>query len=179
MKIKHNITRNWKILSGYITDVQWWEHKRWDCVEIYTSDWKFRISSCVGPRLYLNEMCIWWGDEYKDTDRVEYEYLSEEDAQKVLDYINEFSINDAGTFEEFELVEVSDTHDDWIKKVYLFTRKDWKHFTTSEEYLENYARGMGVSCCAWNNIRKIPKENMKGKEVTVIIDWKDYKAIIQ
>ena len=95
MKIKHNIKRNWNILSGRILETifEGWEERQ-DRIEHYTKDWEFYICSLNVPTLDSSSLYVFWKDKDIDDNYLEYEYDTEDEAQQVLDYINEFTIED-------------------------------------------------------------------------------------
>ena len=95
MKIRHNIKRNWKILSGRILETIFgeWE-KRWDIKRYCTKDWFFCIRSVNIPDLNNYHLYVFWKNKNKDNNYLEYEYDTERKAQQFLDYINEFTIED-------------------------------------------------------------------------------------
>ena len=94
MKIKHNIKRNGRKLEGYILETYFedWE-KRWDRKDFHSSDWNFSLKSADFPELYFLTLFVFWKEEEKDNELVSYTYDTEQEAQRILDYINEFSID--------------------------------------------------------------------------------------
>ena len=97
LRIKHNITlgEDERTLSGRILEVQFLDGaKRGNYKEYYSRDSKFCISSCSNPELYSGYLYVWWIMSKFDNQEVSYTYSSKEEALKVLDYINEFSIEE-------------------------------------------------------------------------------------
>ena len=139
MKIKHNIKKNWRTLSGRILETifEEWEY-RWDIEEHYIKD--NRLLVCSGKFPLLNNYClsVFWSDENKDNYLLEYEYNTEERAQQVLDYINEFTINE---IKNLDLVWVSDiSQEDADKNFnntklhYIWKRINWEFICEDKDW---------------------------------------------
>jgi len=95
MRIKHNIRRDGKKLEWYILETSFEAGEcRWDEGKYYTSDWDvmFMLKSDVHPELRGYTLYVFWRNKGADGEKVSYVYESEEEAQKVLDSINEFSL---------------------------------------------------------------------------------------
>ncbi len=106
MKIKHNIIRDWKTLRGRILDTIFEEgEKRGDGKIHYSKDKKFYICSFGTPELTTygkkDVLYVFWVSKTSDNQEVSYTYETEEEAQRVLDYINEFTIKDQNKKEKF------------------------------------------------------------------------------
>lgn len=102
MKIKHNITRTGRTLSGQILDTIFEEgEERGDCKAHYNKDKTFFIVSMDSPELTHNSICLHWENHNMDLNIVSFTYSSEKQAQKALDYINEFTVQE----EEKEYIE--------------------------------------------------------------------------
>lgn len=97
IKIRHNISleEDERTLSGRILDVQFLDGaERWEWKYYYSKDWRFCISSVFCPELYWRALYVWWKEKENDNKEVSYTYKSKEEALRVLDYINEFSIDE-------------------------------------------------------------------------------------
>ena len=97
LKIKHNISlqEDERTLSGRILEVQFLdgaERGEWESYD--TKDEKFFVSSNQEPELIGKRLFVWWALQDLDNQKVSYTYSSKEEALKVLDYINEFSIKE-------------------------------------------------------------------------------------
>ncbi len=97
MKIKHNIKRYWKVLEWKILDTIFEEgEERGDIKYHYSKDGEFYICSNGSPELSrwvgMYVLYVFWESKYLDHKGVSYTYSTEEEAQKILDYINEFTV---------------------------------------------------------------------------------------
>lgn len=149
MKIEHNITRNGCTLSGYITNTIFEEgEKRGDNIKLYTSDWNFNIKSSAVPELEY-ELFVWWTSEDDDNKLVSATYGTEELAQRILDYINKFTIQPEPKKDEFVQGEIVLAYDDKScdrnsksMVIYVATvpeRNDYKYLTYSRpDYIESW-----------------------------------------
>lgn len=95
MQIKHNIKREWNKLSWKILECIFDEREeKWNCYLM--KEWRI-ICSYNWPSLWDTVLYICWED-YDDEDRndkiVEYEYPTEEEAIKMLNFINSITIQD-------------------------------------------------------------------------------------
>ena len=146
MKIRHNIKRNWKILSGRILETifEEWEY-RWDREEHFDIEWKFFISSANFPSLECRNLYVFWKVKNRDNICLEYKYNTEERAQQVLDYINEFTIKE---IKNWDLVWVSDTNQEDANKdftedanhYYIWKDKNWNFVCEHDDWKYIYWR---------------------------------------
>lgn len=123
MLIKHNIKRDWKTLKWYILDTLFAEGEKrgdWNCH--YTKDAKFFICSIWNPQISKGKLFVFWRDKTKDNQEVSYTYPTEEEAQRVLDYINEFTVQ--------EVVEKPSK--DWDNGVTVSYKVEWWKVTITD-----------------------------------------------
>lgn len=94
MKIKHTlkIQEDGVTISGKITDVIWEDNARGDYKWNYSKDNGFKIRSSNTPALYFNELHVFGEDTDEDSNLISNHYSCEEEAQKIMDYINEFTV---------------------------------------------------------------------------------------
>ena len=95
IQIKHtlSIQEDGVTISGRITDCIFSEgSERGDCKEIKSKDWEFHIFSAYGSQLQKKAIFVWGNENKKDNDIISYTYSSPEEAQKIMSYINEFTI---------------------------------------------------------------------------------------
>lgn len=93
MKIKHNFKREWRKISWQILDTifEYVWHRN-DCDDKYSKDWEFILCSCWWPELENRTLYVFWY-HHLDNRIVSYTYKTEEEAKKVLERINEFTIS--------------------------------------------------------------------------------------
>ena len=95
MKIRHSIIRDWTVLRGYIEETIFEKgESRGDEKQYYSKDGEFYIMSCWGPQLCRNRLYVFWRIQEYDNKEIDYIYFTEQEAQRVLDYINEFTVQE-------------------------------------------------------------------------------------
>ena len=103
MRIKHSISRQGCTLSGQILETIFEEGEERGYWKIYcTKDKEFYFMSYILPILYSDGLCVHWDRASQDNNYIKQYYPSEQEAQQVLDYINEFSVEEAPTKMENE-----------------------------------------------------------------------------
>lgn len=160
MKIRHNLAvqDDGVTIKGQILETIFEEReKRWDSKFHYSKDWNFSIYSCSYPKLYENDLYVHGDNTPLDDNIISKTYSSPEKAQKIMNYINEFTVKE-DEFTRWEEVEVkSDTINQWYKKIYL-TTIDWAAepyitvWTASEESFIKWEKFYPIS---WKYIRKL------------------------
>ena len=150
MRIKHNIKRYWTKLEGYILDTIFedWE-QRCHPKRYYSEDGNFCLWSVNFPELRYDELLVFWHQEDKDYELVSYTYDTEDEAQKMLDYINEFTIDwESEQFEKLERVFITDNWNlakvqgEWtfyfiISSWYIYPKRDGERAKENLEPVEN------------------------------------------
>lgn len=101
MKIRTTlkIQKDGRTIKGQITETIYEDgEKRGDCKNHYSKDGVFRIRSSLFPSLVLDYLAVWGFDEAISDDIViSYTYKTKEQAQKVMSYINEFTVESKET----------------------------------------------------------------------------------
>ncbi len=168
MKIKHNITRKGCTLSGHILETIFEEgEKPGDFKEHRTKDKRFYICSAGNP--FVSDYALyvhWLSSEIKN--EVSFTYLSEQEAQQALDYINEFSMEP-----KIEYVYVSDeSEEDALKKerkCILLTKLPWDisfpYICVAEWQKENYLKWEEYLYIFWKFAVPSPTDEKKLREL--------------
>ena len=160
MKIKHNlaIQPDGVTIKGQILETifEEWEETG-DRKSHYSKDWNFYIHSCGYPQLYESCLFVHGTNTSLDENIVSNTYDSPQEAQKIMNYINEFTVQE-DEFTRWEEVEVrNECSDLWYKKIYL-TTIDWAAepyitvWTASEESFIKWEKFYPIS---WKYIRKL------------------------
>lgn len=160
MKIRHNLAvqDDGVTIKGQILETifEEWE-ERGDSKRHYSKDWNFYIFSCGYPNLYENDLYVHGTNTSLDDNIVSNTYSSPEKTQKIMNYINEFTVKE-NEFTRWEEVEVRNNDSDvWYKKIYL-TTIDWAAepyitvWTASEESFIKWEKFHPTS---WKQIRKL------------------------
>lgn len=158
MKIKHTLTRDWKTISGRITETifEEWRDKN-DYIGRQTDDWEFKIISDAYPKLWYDELYV-WGSFYGEEDRkISFTYKTEEKAKQIMKRINEFTVSDEPKFKEGDWVYVRNYDDqEWKKRMYIETlpkgRKK-KYIVVREDDLYNYESWCDYIVSTWQQIK--------------------------
>lgn len=161
MKIEHNITRDGRTLSGYITNTIFEEgEKRGDKKCNYSLDRKYVLESAWSPFIGTQRLFVWWNYMNDDSNFVSREFELEQEAQEVLDYINEFTIQPEPKQDEFVQGEVVLAWDwDWSKSkfIYLATLPKWHKYRHIGTFIEDFDKKED-KYTAFQFIKKLPPE---------------------
>lgn len=126
-------------------------------------------------------MYVWWYDRDRDDITVSYTYSSTEEAQKVLDYINEFTVKDEEpTFTFGEEVLVRDYDEDiWVTRLYICTilQAKYSYICVDDDDRPKFIKWEKVTNNFWKQIKKLPKEEKKEEKVVTDEDGKKYKLV--
>lgn len=167
MKIKHTLKRNWKTISGRITETIFEKGEdKYDYTAYYTEDRHFFIRSVACPSLNRRSIFVRVEDSVNNNGVISYTYNSEEEAKKVMARIDEFTIKDETEFKEGDWVYVRDDYDEvWKKRIYLSTfpkGKNYKYVVVDLGYEEKYKNWYNYVSENWRCIKPY-KEKIKIK----------------
>lgn len=168
MQIDHNfkILEDWKTISWQVLNVDFEWGERWDLDCYDSKDWKFYITSSACPYLFRNYLYVWWDVEVSDNDILKHTCDTKEQAQQILAYINEFNMEKEETFEEWELVEVSDDGVEWECSTFIMNSKITKKgYGIRPVHKDDLLQWNDLYMTPFNYIRKIPKT----KEITITV----------
>lgn len=177
LKLKHTLKLEWKTISGKITDVIWNDNKRGDGITIYNKDRTLRIVSLVLPELFESVFYVWgnnYGDSgYNDDGIVIYTYDTEEQAQKMYDFIMEHTKKDEKEL-EYVLVRYSEENE-WEKRILLHTLP-WnthKYICLDKGYEMKYKMWERYEWNPWTYMKKIEET----EDVTFNLTQKERKEV--
>lgn len=103
MKIKHSIERKSNVLEWQIIETIFEDgEERGDNKKHYTQDWKFYIESVDIPDISIDWLAVWGRCDNCDNDIVYERFNRKQEAQQVLDYINEFTVDNKMTKRELD-----------------------------------------------------------------------------
>jgi len=175
MKIKHNlkILEDWVTIQGQILETIFESgEKRGDWKDCLSEDEKYRLSSRIFPQLKGHFLCVYWADKNTDNEIISYKYDTPEEAQKVLDYINEFTIQEE-VFEEWERVLVSLDWEDWEDDIFLMKNKSWYIICMGDYFNVNFIHNRITEVIYRKYIKKLPKT----KQITIEVTEEQEKEI--
>jgi len=168
MKIKHTLTRDWKTISGKITETIFEEGEyRSDKKNHYTEDTNFCIISVARPELWSHvRLCVWWTNKENDNHEVSCTYDTEKEAKQVMARINEFTVSDEPKYKEWDYVYVRDVDsEDWKRRIYITTLPKgarYKYVVVQQGYEDNYNLCKHYLIESWKQIKPY-KETVKIK----------------
>ena len=175
MRIRHNIKREGCTLSGQILETIFEEgEERGDIVNQFTKDKQFYIVSTNFPQLSRNCLYVHWTLSVRDNNKLSYAYPYEQEAQEVLDYINEFSVNNEDQTEpKIAYVYVSnDSEEHALKKknkYILITKFFWKarypYICVDYIYEEEYLKWEEYLNVSWKYAVPVPIDKKKLREL--------------
>ncbi|MHA1972983.1 MAG: hypothetical protein ACTSW1_08320 [Candidatus Hodarchaeales archaeon] len=157
MKIKHNIVRDGCNLSGQILDVDFEDivrgaHHMSSC----EAEGVFCLRSNKQPQLGDSGLFVWGSNAARDYDVVSCSYDSPEQAQQVLDYINEFNMPYKP--KRGDIVEVSDSPENgWKKRIFLTSIEGaiLPHLAVMGGGESNFESGIFFNTTKWKCMREI------------------------
>lgn len=169
MKIRHNIKRVGTKLVGQVLETIFEDGEEiWKCIHS-SMDGKFTLRSFGCPELTYNSLYVYGIHNNKNKVIIKFDYESMEMAEKVMRYINEFTLPENNTFVQWEYVYVSNASEEeaskWKLKRIFLTKISETYICVNESSEKDYKLWNEYRICCWDFAVPIPKEEKKLREL--------------